>query len=225
MTPLRTAVAALLLTCAPFAAANAADAPDLSISLAPIADETGALTRLDVAIRFEAPQPGDALAAMAVTANSVETSARSLRTMVFSDARGIVPVASEDTALDGDNIERKWKPLLPVQGPVTVAYSIPIDPAQPELAKPQYELRAGEGGLSGAGNAFLVLPADSVAREVTVHWDLSRAGSGARAVSSLGAGDSRSSRPLTSDQIGGTYYMAGRIGAYSKGPFFSAWQG
>lgn len=225
MTSLRTTLPALLLTCAPFCAAHAADAPDLSIALAPVADDSGALTRLDVAIRFEAPPAGDALAAIAVTANTVETSARSLQALAFSDARGMLPVEAIDAAQDGDNSERTWKALRPVEGPVTVAYRVPVDPAQTELAKPQYELRAGQGGLSGAGNAFLILPADKIARNVTVRWDLSRAGKDARGASSLGPGESHGSRPLTPDQLSGTYYMAGRIGSYAKGPFFSAWQG
>lgn len=225
MTSLRTALPALLLACAPISIAHAADAPDLSIALAPIADENGVLTRIDVAIRFEAPPQGEALAAIAITANTVETSARALQALAFSDARGMLPVEMTDAPQDGDNLERTWKALRPPEGPVTAAYRVPIDPAQAELAKPQYELRAGEGGISGAGNAFLVLPADKAARDVSVSWDLSRAGKDARGVSSIGVGDARSSRPLTSDQLGGTYYMAGRIGTYAKGPFFSAWQG
>jgi hypothetical protein len=225
MRPFRTALPALLLTCAPLCAAHAVDAPDLSISLAPIADETGALTRLDVAIRFDAPPQGGALATIAVTANTVETSARELQALAFSDARGFLPVEVADTAQDDDNLQRTWKALRPAEGAVTVAYRVAIDPKQPEIAKPQYELRAGEGGLSGAGNAFLVLPGDELTRDVSVHWDLARAGKDARGLSSLGMGDSRSSHPLRPDQVASAYYMAGRVGAYSKGTFFAGWQG
>jgi hypothetical protein len=225
MTPHRTALLAALLVSASFTAARAADAPDIAISLAPVADAKGALTRLDVAVRFEAPPKGEALAAIAITANTVETSARSMNALTFSDAKGILPVESHEAARDGDNLERTWKPLRPVEGPVTVAYRVSIDPAQPGLAKPQYELRASDGGLSGAGNAFLVLPADQLPRDLSVHWDLSRAGKDARGVSSIGAGNSRSSRPLRADQISGSYYMAGQVGTYAKGTFFGTWQG
>lgn len=230
MTSLSNALLAALLSSTPLASATAAEAtdgpaPEISIALAPVADEQGALTRLDVAIRFEAPPQGDALAAIAVTANTVETSARNLQGLVFSDTRGLIPVEMHDTARDGDNLERSWKALRPVEGAVTVAYRVPVDPAQPEMARPQFELRAADAGLSGAGNAFLILPADARARDLSVSWDLARAGKDARGVSSLGIGNSHGSRPLRPDQIGGTYYMAGRIGSYAKGTFFGAWQG
>jgi len=220
----RAFLAALSLS-ASFTAARAADAPDLDVSLAPVADARGALTRLDVAVRFEAPPQGEALATIAVTANTVETSARHMSGLVFSDAKGILPVEARDTARDGDNLERSWKPLRPAQGAVTLAYRVSIDPAQPELAKPQYELRASDGGLSGAGNAFLILPADDLPRDISVHWDLSRAGEGARGISSIGTGNARSSHPLRPEQIGGSYYMAGHIGTFARGTFFGAWQG
>lgn len=219
------ALPAVLIASAPFAAARADDAPDLSITLAPVADPRGALTRMDVAIRFEAPPQGDALAAIALTANTVETSAGHMEALAFSDAKGALPVEARDAARDGDNRDRTWKPLRPVEGAVTVSYRLAIDPAQPEQAKPQYELRASDGGLSGAGNAFLVLPADTLPRDLVVHWDLARAGKDARGVSSIGVGDSRSSHPLRADQIAGGYYMAGQVGTYAKGTFFGTWQG
>lgn len=217
--------AAFLLASTPLAAAPRADAPDLAIALTPIADDQGALTKLDVAIRFEAPPAGDALASTAIMANTVETSAKSFAGLAFTDARGIIPVETRESDRGSGNLERIWKALRPVDGPVTVAYRVTIDPAQPELAKPQYELRAAEGGLSGAGNAFLVLPADDLRRDVSLHWNLSRIASDARAVSSLGAGDARSSHPLSPMEVAGTYYMAGNIGSYAKGTFFGAWQG
>ncbi len=225
MTSHRTVFVAALLATVPATAAHAAETPDISVALAPVADAAGALTRLNVAVRFEAPPQGDVLAAMAVTSNTVETSARSMEALVFSDAKGVLPVKAEDKARDGDNLERTWKALRAVEGPVTIAYHISIDPAQPEMAKPQYELRASDGGLSGAGNAFLVLPADELPRDLSVHWDLSRAGDKAQGVSSIGAGDRRSSRPLRTDQIGGSYFMAGQVGTYTKGSFFGTWQG
>lgn len=201
------------------------DAPDLSIALAPVADGEGALTRLAVAIRFEAPPEGDVLARMAITANTVPTSAGDLEGLVFSDSMGVLAVRSTDSASDGDNAERHWTALRPVSGPVTVAYRVRIDPERPEMALPQYELRAENGGFSGVGNAFLILPDDTRARDVTVHWDLRRAGGDARAVSSLGPGEAVGSHPLTPAQIASGYYMAGRIGLYARDTFFGAWQG
>ncbi|MGE4302911.1 MAG: peptidase M61 [Novosphingobium sp.] len=223
--PARFALAAALLSSTPLAAETKDDAPDISIALSPVADESGALTRLNVAVRFEAPSQGDALTSMAITANTVETSASSMQALVFSDTDGILPVEATDSAPDGDNRERTWKALRPVHGPVTVAYRVTIDLQQPDMAKPQYELRAAEGGLSGGGNAFLVLPADSTARDVAVHWDLTRAGKTARGLSSLGMGDAAASHPLTPAQIASTYFMAGDVGTYAKGTFFGGWQG
>ncbi|CDO35423.1 peptidase M61 [Novosphingobium sp. KN65.2] len=219
------ALTAGLLTATPVCTVRAAEAPDLSIWLAPIADENGALTRLDVAIRFEDPPQDAALASMAVTANTVETSANAIAALAFSDARGLVPVVAHDSKLDADNTQRTWLAQRAISGPVTIAYRVLIDPQQPEQARPQYELRASDGGLSGGGNAFLALPADEIARNVSVHWDLSRAGAGAKGVSSLGPGDSRSSKPWSVEEIASSYYMAGKVGTFSRGAFFGTWQG
>ncbi|TCM15413.1 M61 glycyl aminopeptidase [Novosphingobium sp. PhB165] len=221
----RIALGAALLASTPLAAASTPETPDLTVTLAPLADPSGALTRMNVVIRFENPLHDGALAAIALTANTVETSAATMEGLVFTDAKGVIPVAVNDARQDGDNVDRKWTPQRPVEGPVTLAYRVAIDPHQPELAKPQYELRAADGGLSGSGKAFLVLPADDRLRNVSVHWDLSHAGAAARGISSLGAGDAVSSHPLRPAELADTYYMAGQIGSYSKGAFFGAWQG
>ena len=216
---------ATLLTAMPAFAARAEQATDLSIWLTPVAGEGGALTRLDVAIRFEHPQEDAALASMAVSANTVETSANAMAGLAFSDTRGPIPVDVQDSKSDDDNTQRIWTAQRAITGPVTVAYRVTIDPGQPELARPQYELRASDGGLSGAGNAFLILPADNIARNVSVHWNLSRAGSVAKGVSSLGPGDSHSSRPLRTEQVASSYYMAGKVGTFARDAFFGTWQG
>lgn len=221
----------LLAACIPgqALAAPQTPAPKLEIELAPIADAKGAISTLDVKLRFDTPPSTGDLAAMAVSANTVETSANAIDGLTFSDTSGPLAVKAHDDARDGDNLERRWQPLRPVVGQVTVAYRVRIDPGQSELAKPQYELRAADGALSGAGNSFLVLPADEVARNVSVNWNLGQAGAGAKAASSLGPAASgravSSSHPLVPAEVASSYFMAGTIGAYAKDSFFGAWQG
>ncbi|MBH0114536.1 peptidase M61 [Novosphingobium sp. YJ-S2-02] len=226
--------AALHLSCAlaPIvvaAPAMAADAPDLAISLSPKAEASGALTQMGVAIRIEAPPAEGVLVSIATKENTVVTSADTMTGLLFTDARGVLPVEASDEAIDDDNARRSWKAARPVEGAVTLAYRVSIDPRQPDLAAPQYELRAAEGGLSGAGNAFLVLPADEVARDVSVRWNLASAGTeqggDVRAISSLGAGNVSSTAPLPPAKVDSMYFMVGDIGAYEQGTFFGAWQG
>lgn len=226
MRPYRLTFVTMLLAATPLAAAPKAEIPALSIDLTPVADGAGVLSKLRVAIRFDGAPAADIFAQMAVLADTVETSANAMDGLVFSDAKGILPVEAQDVSPDGDNKDRQWKALRPIAGAVTVRYEVRIDPQHPEIAKPQYELRAADGGLSGAGNAFLILPADTTARSVSVHWDLALAGKSAAAASSFGpAANAASSGPLRPEQISGAYYMAGKIGAFSSGPFFGAWQG
>lgn len=198
----------------------------MDIRLHPVAHgEAGPLVRLDVEVTISDPAQSGPFARMAVTANTVPTSAKDMQDLSFSDADGHLPVIAIGERENDANNARTWQASRPVRGAVTARYSLAVDPDQPFISAPQYELRARDGGLSGAGLAFLILPNDEKARFVTLRWDLADAGSGAKASASLGDGIAPPARSLRAAQIGNAYFMAGRINSFARDRFFGAWQG
>ena len=73
--------------------------------------------------------------------------------------------------------------------------------------------------------AFLILPADDLARTAQIVWNLDGQAKGAKAVSSFRVGDARCTRPLRSTELGSTYVMVGQPGLFSDDAFFGAWLG
>lgn len=215
------ALLAALVVAAPAAAEETQKT--LDIVLAPHdRDGDGTIETLDVAMTVTA---APATYRLPLVANNVETSARDIAGLSFADRRGPLTAKTRDERADGSNAVRYWDMARPADGAITVRYTLEIDPDRPFLALPQYELRTGPQGVSGAGTAFLLLPDDDLAREVAIEWDLAALPEGAVAVSSLGVGDARSDRPLRPVEIASTYYMAGRPGLYRSPGFFAAWQG
>jgi len=157
--------------------------------------------------------------------NTVVTSAADIAQLSFTDARGPLAATVEDERPDPANAIRRWHAERPPEGPLTIRYALAIDPDRPFMALPQYELRTGPAGFSGAGTAFVVLPEDDVRRDVRVAWDLSALPAGALGISSLGVGDARSERALSAGDLASTYYMAGRPELFRSDGFFAAWQG
>ncbi|WP_230292632.1 peptidase M61 [Croceicoccus sp. Ery5] len=222
--------AAMLLACSLSLAAlpaTAQDAPDLHIHLSPAApDAQGYIRSLDVAIRIEGLAP-DAQVEMPVRRHTVPTSADMLSALAFSDAKGVLAVTAGDEGGDGDdaNRARHWRPSRPVEGALTVAYRVTIDPAQPLFSLPQYELRTRNGVLSGAGLSFLMLPDDEIARDTDIDWHFAATDRARRGISSLGIGNVQSGRPQTAQDLQSSYFMAGTPHAWEKGTFFAAWDG
>ncbi|MCP3734260.1 peptidase M61 [Sphingomonas sp. RP10(2022)] len=221
------AVAALLLTAA---APGAADGPRLVVRLAPGApDAAQHVPFVDVTLVVQGMHAaaGDALFELPMVANTVVTSGRDVQGLSVSDAAGPIAVTTQDIAEDGSNTTRRWRASRAVDGGVTVRYRVPIDAAAPPLALPQYEMRTEGGTFSAAGNAFLLLPTDTVPRRVEVRWDFAAYGKAGAGVSSFGIGDVTTPAALPAQKLASAYYMGGRPG--TAGPeadgFFAAWQG
>jgi hypothetical protein len=204
--------------------------PELIVSLAPAApDAAQHIPFVDVTLTARGihAKAGEALFVVPLVANTVMTSGKDLQRLGFADEVGAIAATVEDRADDGSNSTRRWLAPRAVDGTVTVHYRVPIDAAAPPLALPQYEMRTEGATFSAAANAFLLLPADTVARVARVQWNFAGYGAGGIGVSSFGIGDVNAKTPLSADKLGSVYYMAGRVG--TAGPaadgFFAAWQG
>ncbi len=222
---------ALLLGLWGAAGAAAEPGPPLfAVTLAPAApDADGAVRAIDVTLEIDgiAAAAGAPMLRLPIVANTVETAADRIEGLRFRDAQGAFEAPTRDVAQDDANRDRLWLAPRAISGPLRVAYRVPIDPARPPLAAPQYELRTEDGTVSGAATAFLLLPRDTVARRVRVRWDLAAMGSGAVGISSFGVGDVETRESYPPERLNGAYYMAGRPGLFRSpdGGFFGAWQG
>ena len=202
--------------------ASAQDAPDIRIGLTPAdTDDDGVIDRMAVELTVDdAPDTFR----LTTVANNVATSASDLTDPTFVRDGQTLSAQVRDEQEDDANGTRYWT-VPEGAGSVTVSYAFTIDPAREELALPQYEVRSDRHGASGAALAFLILPVDDLARTAQIGWNLDDLAEGARAVSSLGVGDARSTRPLRSSELGSTYVMVGRPGVFSDDAFFAAWLG
>jgi hypothetical protein len=224
---LLTLAAPLLAVAGP---AAAQDLPAIRITLAPAApDAAQHIPHLDVTVVAEGVRAsaGTPLFRLPLVANTVVTSGKDVTGLRFRDAKGTIAARIEDVEEDGSNRTRFWQAPRAVNGTVTVQYRVAIDAAAPPLSLPQYEMRTERGGFSAAGTAFLILPADDMARRARVAWDFAGYGPGGVGVSSLGIGDAASRAALPAAKLASMYYMGGRPGSYrSDGDgFFAAWQG
>lgn len=211
-------------------AGNADPAPELIITLAPAApDAARAVPYVDVTVVTQGVhrKAGENLFTLPLVANTVVTSGQVLQGLTIADAQGTIAADVKDVDEDGSNRTRLWRAPRAIDGAVTLHYRVPIDAKASPLALPQYEMRTEQGSFSAAATAFLLLPADGLARRARVHWDFAAYGTGGIGVSSFGIGDVASSEPLPASRLSSVYYMAGRPGLFraDSGDFFAAWQG
>lgn len=223
------------------AAALAAD-PAISLTLAPreAAANAPAIGSVDVTLRIEGlSAPGGApLVSLPLVTSNVDTIASSLTRIDARDAQGKLSLRWRDVDLPEAGMRdavaggptREWIADRAVRGPVTLQYSVPGHATLPPRGPaPPFAFSSDGGGVSAAGHVFLLLPPGDARYRVTIDWDLTRAPSQSRGVSSFGEGKRTVAEPLGAAELRMSFFMAGRIGTWpSKVPdsgFFGAWQG
>lgn len=233
----------LALTPATFSMAGAAERNGtLAVTLAPIT-APAAPTRIGtvrITLRFDGivAGRGEALLRLPMVASNVDTVATTISAISARDAKGALHVSVHDIDLPetgmrdavGGGPSREWFVDRPVQGAVTVEYSVPAEATLPPRGPaPPFSFTADGGGVSAAGHVFLLLPPGDNHYRTTFGWDLSHAPKGSRGVSSLGEGTVTAAEPLDGAQLRMSFFMAGRIGTFPPkiptGGFFGAWQG
>jgi hypothetical protein len=216
---------------APPAAPPAAPAlPELSIALTPGGlDADGDPSWVDVSTRvsgveWAAHQP---FLRIPVKFAGVPAVAYGTDDLDVRDAAGAVPLeeSEDDPDAGGFLYFRRWRPARDTSGDIRLSYRAPIGNYVPTLgAGPPFDLRAQDGGLSGAFNTFLVVPDSEQPFLIGIDWDLEHLADGSIAVSSFGEGATRAPGP--SDRLIATYLMAGPLGRYrteGDGPDFTGY--
>ncbi|WP_196871301.1 M61 family metallopeptidase [Sphingobium sp. JAI105] len=225
--PASGAVLSALCVAAPSVGAeNVAPSRVIEILMAPDpVDAHGDVAGVDIELRIGGLSgvPRERLLKMALQSGTDPMNGDKITDLVIADAKGALNVSTQDVT-EVASQDRYWIPDRATSGQITVKYRVPFTTGKEQALSPQYKTYSGDGGFSGAGEALLMVPADSERSKVRVRWRLP---SGSTGLSSFGAGDSESKLSLSPAEIDRVYFMAGRIGTYvqkSTG-FVSGWQG
>jgi len=206
--------------------------PTMTITLKPgAADKEGRVGYVDVTITLasvDSPTGAPLLRLPIVFAN-VDTIATTLQNLEATDADGMLPIQVKDDP-DGTAISyRNWIPARPVKGELTVRYRAPIPSTPPTLSGPPFGLSTEGGGLSGAGNTFILTPPTPENYKMDIRWDLAALGTRARGFSSFGDGDVDIAEAGAAERLISAFFMAGPVRRYPEKPaasgFSSVWLG
>lgn len=206
------------LTCLPAAAyAEAPERPSLALTFSPVASPEAPDLVDSVWIRLElggrAFQAGETVLRVPLVSDNVDTVADQLLTLHAFDAAGPLPLAAHDTG-EASDAARQWVAERATHGAVTVEYEVPADATLPPRGPaPPYEFSNDGGGVSAAGQVFMLLPPETGPFTTRIDFDLSRAPEDSRAFSSLGEG--RAEAVLSAEQLRETFIMAGAVKAYT----------
>lgn len=150
--------------------------------------------------------------------------------LLASDAAGALPLTASlvDDADDGET--RRWSVGRTTSGSVEVSYLAEPVAAEPAAATPPLELRAEEGGLSGAVKCFVVLPTGPDDLSFELRWSRPSGPDGPdvgwTAVCSLGDGDGDQGELAGAglERLGDTYVMCGDLqGRHHRDGQLSTW--
>ena len=233
----RWAIASGLLFAATAAAAAPAEEPAIAITLAPRQAPGGAgIAAVGVSLRFDgvAAAAGAPLLRLPLVVSNVDTVATVISDLTAEDASGPLQLTARPVTAPGDTAagdpSLEWVASRATAGTVTVHYSVPAEATLPPRgAAPPFSFTNDGGGVSAAGNVFILLPPQDARYRTTIDWDMRAAPAGSRGISSIGEGHVVASEPMRGSQLRSTFFMAGRIGTWpARVPasgFFGAWQG
>lgn len=172
-----------------------------TMELKPIRGEDGTVTMIHVKQTMIAvvPTDGKLLSVRAAIADvGTQHIADRIANLKISDSAGEVPLSIENDAplSGGERYFRHWRASRQVASPVLIQYDAAVQPIH-ENHGPPYSLKAAGGGVSGAGQAFLLLPENAGTTTSKLHWDLSDLAEGSIGVLSAGKGDLTLTGPPT----------------------------
>lgn len=162
-----------------------------------------------------------------ITYAGVPGIAERVQGLAVQDAQGPVTlrVVDETPHPGGFPHYRRWHATRTITPPLRITYKS-LAPHR-AVGGPPFSLLATDGGVSGAGSGFLVLPVTSQQVVNHVEWDLSGFDRGARGVTSWGVGTVEVTGPPAELRQG--WIMAGPVGRYpasgAEGRFSATWLG
>ena len=184
--------------------------------LRPVRDGGQAVTAIEVRSVIHGPVEPDS-GPLSITAPIVYAGVPGIADRVeglqVTDRDGTVPLSQTDDAANpgGFPYFRHWKAERDVVFPVKISYRSRVRHAD-GVRGPPFCIRPSDGGVSGAGSGFLVLPENVASTTSVVRWDLDDLANGSRAVTSFGEGDFE--LPGAPEELMQGWYMAGPIETY-----------
>jgi hypothetical protein len=172
--------------------ALAQSAPRLLMELRPIRDESGDVTRVHVVESVDglaSDSPPFSLRS-AIRDAGTQNIADRITDLKVSDRAGEVPLTIENDspAEGGQRYFRHWRADRQIVFPVSIDYDADVQPLD-QNSGPPFGLKATGGGVSGAGQAFLLLPENLGTTAIKLHWDLSGLAPGSVGTLTAGTGD------------------------------------
>jgi hypothetical protein len=151
-----------------------------------------------------------------------------VKELTVSDRHGRVALDHQDDpeAPGGFPYFRHWRAQREVSFPVRVTWRTEIE-VPTDRRGPPFNIRPTEGGVSGAGVGFLVLPEKVNASLSRVRWNLDEFPTFSTGISSWGVGEFELAGPPAGLMTG--WYMSGPVGRYPAtgdvNGFSAAWLG
>jgi hypothetical protein len=187
--------------------------PRFAISLRPHGPAVGP-DQLDVSITasgvvFAPGKPAVKLSIYAASIKSVEVPAASVKAF---DRLGGLTVTGQDEDPDpsGFLYHRLYSFDRETEGDVTLQYTAPAGTTSERKPGPPFDLISNNGGISGNGVSFLLVPTlDSLDWDFQIDWDLSAMPAGTSAATSLGGAVTHYVGRSETIQFG--FYMAGPL--------------
>jgi hypothetical protein len=144
--------------------------------------------------------------------------------LTLSDSAGEVPFEMRDMGVEESFVERTGiYASRPVSGALCWSYTVyPRVLPEGYTSSPYFDWRAEEGGINGAGLAFLILP-DEGEYDIVIGWDMRDMPEGARGIWSLGAGDTV--RRTDMQTLRYSFYAVGGMNMEEWGEFGIYWFG
>ncbi len=216
---------------APSEPAVVSEAPSYSAVLKPVLDAEGEVNGIavDAVLSGGLAEDQARLQLMApVVYVMVDGIADRIMDLEVTDEAGDIEFTTED----GDPVPggfpyfRTWTATRDVSFPVEISYTSLVQPAGSRNG-PAFGIRPSDGGVSGAGAGFMLVPSNVDSQTNYLSWDLSEFDDDAIGVSTFGDGAAEFSGAPAAMMQG--WYMAGPAGRYPTDyedhPFKGFWLG
>jgi len=208
-----------------------ADPPRFEAVLKPLVEENGKVSAIAVDSvvygGLKESADGFILTAPVVYAGAYGIADR-IRDLEVTDSKGGVPLdRHDDPELPGGfPYFRHWRAKRQLSFPVRVRYRTEVE-VPTDRRGPPFNIRPSEGGVSGAGSGFLVIPESVNSNLSRVRWNLEAFQTFSTGISSWGVGEFELAG-APADLTAG-WYMAGPVGRYPAtgdvNGFSAAWLG
>lgn len=192
--------------------------PALKLELKPHASN-GTFDYVEGRMTIESPKvaAGATLVKMPVLVVSIPTARYDGDALKARDDAGDLPLTIKDEPPTPTSNDRRWLATRATRGDVVLTFRAPPREVTSTTRNgPLFDLRANDGGMTGAGITFIPIPDTDFPYRFSLKWDLAGVAPGSRGVWSLGEGDVEATIPAAT--VAFSFYAAGPMHSYPAQP-------